>query len=38
MVEIYVKEGGMAPPDAALVIDTLFKYPRFFGALTFFCV
>lgn len=25
-----MKDGGMAPADAEAVIDTLFKYPRFF--------
>jgi len=30
MVEIYTNKGGMSPPDATLVIDTLLRYPRFF--------
>jgi len=30
MVDIYTNKGGMSPPDATLVIDTLLRYPRFF--------
>ncbi|GAB5032346.1 vacuolar iron family transporter [Nannochloropsis oceanica] len=30
MVAIYTSRGGMSPPDATLVIDTLLQYPRFF--------